>query len=141
MNVYDFDDTIYNGDTNKDLIKYSLKKYPKRIGSTVYRHSIGRHNRHSDGQFYCYRMDGCHGRRYHGYERTHHCYPFSGWNVGIDSPQRWYRLSHTRPDHAYQRQTWCQVHHRPFGHTGRYVYSQQHDCPRNRRSYGKRNSQ
>ena len=29
MNVYDFDDTIYNGDTNKDIIKYGLKKYPK----------------------------------------------------------------------------------------------------------------
>ena len=28
MNVYDFDDTIYDGDTNKDLLKYSLKKYP-----------------------------------------------------------------------------------------------------------------
>lgn len=31
MNVYDFDDTIYNGDTNKDLIKYSLKKYPMLV--------------------------------------------------------------------------------------------------------------
>lgn len=29
MNVYDFDDTIYDGDTNKDIIKYALKKYPK----------------------------------------------------------------------------------------------------------------
>ena len=28
MNVYDFDDTIYDGDTNRDLMKYSLKKYP-----------------------------------------------------------------------------------------------------------------
>ena len=28
MNVYDFDDTIYDGDTNRDLLKYSFKKYP-----------------------------------------------------------------------------------------------------------------
>ena len=28
MNVYDFDDTIYDGDTNRDLMKYSFKKYP-----------------------------------------------------------------------------------------------------------------
>lgn len=28
MNVYDFDDTIYKGDTSKDLIKYTLKKKP-----------------------------------------------------------------------------------------------------------------
>ena len=27
MNVYDFDDTIYDGDTNRDLLKYSFKKY------------------------------------------------------------------------------------------------------------------
>lgn len=31
MNVYDFDDTIYNGDTNKDLIIFGLKKYPKLV--------------------------------------------------------------------------------------------------------------
>jgi HAD superfamily phosphoserine phosphatase-like hydrolase len=28
MNVYDFDDTIYDGDTNRDLLKYSFKKHP-----------------------------------------------------------------------------------------------------------------
>lgn len=28
MNIYDFDNTIYNGDTNKDLIKYAFKKHP-----------------------------------------------------------------------------------------------------------------
>lgn len=28
MNVYDFDDTIYKGDTSEDLIKYTLKKKP-----------------------------------------------------------------------------------------------------------------
>lgn len=28
MNVYDFDDTIYDGDTNRDLMKYSFKKHP-----------------------------------------------------------------------------------------------------------------
>lgn len=28
MNVYDFDDTIYYGDTNKDIMKYAFKRYP-----------------------------------------------------------------------------------------------------------------
>lgn len=28
MNVYDFDDTIYDGDTNRDIIMYSLKRHP-----------------------------------------------------------------------------------------------------------------
>ena len=28
MNVYDFDGTIYDGDSGKDLVKYALKKYP-----------------------------------------------------------------------------------------------------------------
>ena len=28
MNVYDFDDTIYDGDTNRDLMKYSFKRHP-----------------------------------------------------------------------------------------------------------------
>ena len=27
MNVYDFDDTIYDGDTNRDLMKYSFKMF------------------------------------------------------------------------------------------------------------------
>lgn len=31
MNIYDFDNTIYNGDTNKDLVIYALKKYPKLV--------------------------------------------------------------------------------------------------------------
>lgn len=31
MNIYDFDGTIYNGDTTKDIIKYALKKYPLRV--------------------------------------------------------------------------------------------------------------
>ena len=29
MNLYDFDGTIYNGDSCKDIIIYGLKKYPK----------------------------------------------------------------------------------------------------------------
>lgn len=29
MYIYDFDDTIYDGDTNKDIIKYGLKKHFK----------------------------------------------------------------------------------------------------------------
>ena len=29
MNIYDFDDTIYNGDTNKHIILFGLKKHPK----------------------------------------------------------------------------------------------------------------
>jgi HAD superfamily phosphoserine phosphatase-like hydrolase len=28
MNIYDFDGTIYNGDSTKDIIKYGLKKHP-----------------------------------------------------------------------------------------------------------------
>lgn len=28
MNIYDFDDTIYNGDTNRDIIVYGFKKHP-----------------------------------------------------------------------------------------------------------------
>ena len=31
MNIYDFDNTIYDGDSNKDIIFYSLKKYPKLV--------------------------------------------------------------------------------------------------------------
>ena len=28
MNIYDFDDTIYNGDTNRDILMYGFKKHP-----------------------------------------------------------------------------------------------------------------
>ena len=28
MNIYDFDNTIYNGDTNRDILLYSFKKHP-----------------------------------------------------------------------------------------------------------------
>lgn len=31
MNIYDFDNTIYDGDSNKDLILFALKKYPKIV--------------------------------------------------------------------------------------------------------------
>ena len=31
MNIYDFDDTIYDGDSNKDIIMYSLKKHPFKV--------------------------------------------------------------------------------------------------------------
>ena len=29
MNVFDFDGTIYNGDSSKDFFFYCLKRYPK----------------------------------------------------------------------------------------------------------------
>ena len=28
MNIYDFDGTIYNGDSCKDIVLYGLRKYP-----------------------------------------------------------------------------------------------------------------
>ena len=28
MNIYDFDGTIYNGDSCRDIVKYGLKKHP-----------------------------------------------------------------------------------------------------------------
>ena len=28
MNIYDFDNTIYNGDTNRDILLYSFKRHP-----------------------------------------------------------------------------------------------------------------
>ena len=31
MNIYDFDNTIYNGDTNKDILLYSFKKHPFKV--------------------------------------------------------------------------------------------------------------
>lgn len=31
MNVYDFDNTIYDGDSTKDMVIYGLKKYPKLV--------------------------------------------------------------------------------------------------------------
>ena len=31
QNIYDFDDTIYIGDSTKDFILYCLKKYPKTM--------------------------------------------------------------------------------------------------------------
>ena len=30
MNVYDFDNTIYDGDSTKDMVIYGLKKYLKQ---------------------------------------------------------------------------------------------------------------
>lgn len=33
MNVYDFDETIYDGDCTRDFIFYCLKKYPKTCAS------------------------------------------------------------------------------------------------------------
>lgn len=35
MNVYDFDDTIYDGDTNRDLLKYSFKKHPLLVTKSL----------------------------------------------------------------------------------------------------------
>ena len=29
MNIYDFDNTIYDGDSCKDIVMYGLKKYPR----------------------------------------------------------------------------------------------------------------
>ncbi len=31
MNIYDFDNTIYNGDTNRDIIVYSIKRHPINV--------------------------------------------------------------------------------------------------------------
>ncbi len=31
MNVYDFDDTIYNGDSTRDFVKWCMKKHPKAL--------------------------------------------------------------------------------------------------------------
>lgn len=31
MNIYDFDNTIYNGDTNRDILLYSFKKHPFKV--------------------------------------------------------------------------------------------------------------
>ena len=31
MNIYDFDNTIYNGDTNKDILLYSFTKHPFKV--------------------------------------------------------------------------------------------------------------
>ncbi len=31
MNIYDFDNTIYKGDTNKDILLYSFKKHPFKV--------------------------------------------------------------------------------------------------------------
>ena len=28
MNIYDFDGTIYDGDSCRDIVKYGLKKHP-----------------------------------------------------------------------------------------------------------------
>ena len=35
MNIYDFDNTIYDGDSNKDIIKYAFKKYPGLVFKTL----------------------------------------------------------------------------------------------------------
>lgn len=35
MNVYDFDNTIYDGDSTKDIVIYGLKKYPKLVISAL----------------------------------------------------------------------------------------------------------
>lgn len=37
MNIYDFDNTIYDGDTNKDLIFYSIKRYPIKVLKSIFR--------------------------------------------------------------------------------------------------------
>jgi len=40
MNIYDFDDTIYDGDTCKDIIKYGLKKHPILTTKSLIKASI-----------------------------------------------------------------------------------------------------
>ena len=35
MNIYDFDNTIYNGDSCKDIVKYGFKKYPKLVWKCI----------------------------------------------------------------------------------------------------------
>ena len=40
MNIYDFDNTIYDGDTNKDIIFYSLKRYPINVINSLIKSKI-----------------------------------------------------------------------------------------------------
>lgn len=40
MNIYDFDNTIYRGDTNTDLIKYSFLRHPFSVSCSLIRSSI-----------------------------------------------------------------------------------------------------
>jgi HAD superfamily phosphoserine phosphatase-like hydrolase len=40
MNIYDFDNTIYKGDTNTDLIKYSFLRHPFSVSCSLIRSSI-----------------------------------------------------------------------------------------------------
>ena len=35
MNIYDFDGTIYNGDSCRDIVIYGLKKYPKKTFASL----------------------------------------------------------------------------------------------------------
>ncbi len=35
MNIYDFDNTIYNGDTNTDIIKYSFIRHPFSVSESL----------------------------------------------------------------------------------------------------------
>ena len=35
MNIYDFDDTIYDGDTNNDIIKFFMKSFPFKVGRSL----------------------------------------------------------------------------------------------------------
>ena len=37
MNVYDFDDTIYKGDSGVDIIKFGLKKHPVLVFTTLFK--------------------------------------------------------------------------------------------------------
>lgn len=40
MNIYDFDNTIYKGDTNTDLIKYSFLRHPFTVSCSLIKSSI-----------------------------------------------------------------------------------------------------
>ena len=37
MNIYDFDGTIYDGDSCKDIVLYGLKRYPKITSKSLYK--------------------------------------------------------------------------------------------------------
>ena len=40
MNIYDFDNTIYRGDTNSDLIKYSFLRHPFNVSCSLIKSSF-----------------------------------------------------------------------------------------------------
>ena len=40
MNIYDFDDTIYAGDTMKDIFKYSAVRHPILLIKSIFKSRV-----------------------------------------------------------------------------------------------------